>query len=361
MVYTFFLYGLLAVFAVVVGSRGISSNNSKSSFKYIIIVCLVLALFAAFRGETGTDSLSYRNIYEDPSRYFSRDDIEIGFKILMFIANSFFCSYRVVFFIMNFFTSYFVFDAIRMEKENINVKIALLVYVLDLYLFSFNIMRQALAVAICLWAYVLWNHEKKKKSAIAIVIAILFHKVAVIWLFVLLFSFWIKNKYYKSIGLLISILGIILVTNRSLMLWIVSFFTNQNKHYLLFFSENLSTNGNVIGYFVKIIPILLLGYFSLYRTKENIDFRKTFLIMVLGYILSLTGEFTSSEVERIGYYFAYCRILVLGFITAGNIKINRFILLKKQITFLVVLYIIIVYFYNFYIAGACMVVPYLPG
>lgn len=360
MVYTFLLYTTLAVITVVLGSNSMKKKSSRLNLD-ILLLCILLALVAAFRGETGTDSATYRAIYESPALYFQRTDVEIGYKVLMYVCNGLGFSYRALFFIMNFFTCYFALDAIREEKDNINVKVALLAFALDFYLFSFNIMRQMLAISICLWSFAKWNHNKKPAALFGLTIAILFHRISAICLIVIVARFFIQNKYYKLLILCGAALGVFLIKSRTIMTSIVGLLTNQNQHYLIFLSNKLATSGGVAGFLIKIMPIVILSLLSLHRTKNKSAFRIYFGFMILGYVLSMAGEFTSSEIERIGYYFSYCRIFMLGFVTAGDIKIRKWHFIQNQITAIVKVYLIAVYIYNFYIAGACMVVPYIFG
>ena len=279
----------------------------------------------------------------------------------MFVCNELGLSFRALFFIMNFFTSFFAINAINEEKDNINIKVALLVFALDFYLFSFNIMRQMLAISLCLWSFTKWNHNKRVCSLCGLILATLFHRVSIICLIIVIARYLIRNRYYKFLILSTSAIGLYIVVNRELMKYIIGLLTNQNQHYLLFVSEKLSTTGGAVGFLIKIMPIIIFSILSLHRTEDKPDYRIYFGFMIFGYILSLAGEFTSSEVERIGYYFSYCRILMLGFVTEGDIKIGRWHFIQNQITTIVKLYLVIVFIYNFFIAGACMVVPYIPG
>ena len=360
MIYTFILYAILSFLTVALGTNGIKSKDGRFGLN-ILLLCFLLALVAAFRGETGTDSLPYRLIYENPSLYFTRNDVEIGFKLLMFICNELGLSFRTLFFIMNFFTSFFVIDAIQEEKDNIDINVALLVFALDFYLFSFNIMRQMLAISLCLWSFTKWNHNKRVCALCGLILATLFHRVSIICLIIVIARFFIQNRYYKFLICSASVLCLYIVVNRELMKYIIGLLTNQNLHYLLFVSEKLSTSGGAVWFLIKIMPIIIFSVLSLHRTEDKLDYRIYFGFMILGYILSLAGEFTSSEVERIGYYFSYCRVFMLGFVTAGDIKIGRWHFKQNQITTIVKTYLVIVYIYNFFIAGAGMVVPYIPG
>ena len=129
MLITFILYtGLAILFAKII------KRSSGMHVGILVLICIAMALFSAFRGEAGTDSWSYRNIYEMPSAYFVRTDVEIGYKILMYLCNRIRLPYVALFFIMSFFTSFFFLLAIREERNDIDIETAYLVYFFDFYL-----------------------------------------------------------------------------------------------------------------------------------------------------------------------------------------------------------------------------------
>lgn len=351
---TFILYTVLGTF-IAVSYKYIINKVCSNKLLYIILLCILLGLFSALRGNAGTDTLAYRAIYFGENTSFSRGPLYIFFSNLF---SSIGLPYEVFLFFIGFITALFSFLAMNMEREKIDPLVAGLVFFFDLYLYSFNVMRQMLAISICLLAVSLYLREEKKKGIFLFIVASLIHSPAIIYLTIIFFHFIFKKKYHKSIAVICVGITLFLVLNRNVLFVVMNYLIGNNSHYMHYFNAAYVGEMDIISYAIKLLPVIVFVIMSSTYLKLDKQMRIYSILLIIGYILGALDEFYGNEVGRIGYYFSYLRIFLLAYFACHKLKFGKFMIKQNWEKATVISYILIVYIYNIYIAGGGNLVPY---
>lgn len=178
------------------GSLGIYRQNAAS-----VTIFIVLVLFAGLRDSSvGTDTNNYVYFFYEQagdSLFHINSSYEIGFAMLSNIARAIYFEFWSLLLLIAGLTVYLNLKVIRSLSENFTVSLFLYIC-LGLYVFFFNGARQGIAIAFfgiaivaayrnSLWQYVFW-----------VFVAFLFHKTAIVGLF--LFYFLRNGFNIKNIG-----------------------------------------------------------------------------------------------------------------------------------------------------------------
>lgn len=321
----------------ILGDYFINSKSARKQYTGMLIVCLLLALAAAFRGETGADSAHYIFMYNTPERYFLRTDVEIGFKVLMYICHMINPNYMFLFGVMGFLTSWFIVLSIKEHKDLISCKVSLFVFILSFYWLTFNIMRQGVAVALSLYAVTLYLKDKKWQAILIIMIAGSFHVSALLCIVLPVLYEFSKSRYFKSILTIMLLILTYVVFNREIISEFMErmgnifgfsiFFSLRYTHYITSVTEDNSHA--LIVTILRFLPIILICTMALRSIFKDRRMRIYYAIMCIGYIISLLGALTGTQAERIGYSFIYLNIILLGAAANTELRIGRFYFKKS--------------------------------
>lgn len=170
---------------------------------------VLLFAFAALRYNFGNDYIKYldhfqliRQTGENPF------DIEILFTLLNRISPNFYC--MVAFMSLLLVASIWKLVQSCMEPEYIWTSLTVLLVNPCLFLMNLSAMRQAMALVVFLYALRFLRKRRFIPYCVSILIAILFHKTAIILLPVYFFAHRRRISAAGSIGLLLSILLLLL-------------------------------------------------------------------------------------------------------------------------------------------------------
>lgn len=353
---TFILY-ILIVFGITFLIK--KATLSLKPRRILVLAALICAFFAACRGTVGTDSEMYIMAYENSANAVQRwVDFEPGFILVMDILNKMHLSYVSLFFLMNFFTMLFAFISIYSERENINVNIATFMCMIDFYFLSWNIMRQALAISLGIYAMCLFLKGKWKKALFFIIIATTFHFSALICIVVVVGKYLFENQKYKFFVLGIAVVVVFLIINRDILAQLVYLVTGEN-YYAMYFSRDTMVESNIIIYYLKILPILLIAISGRKNYDKQSKYKVFFAFMILGYVFSSIGVFTDTQVQRIGYYFSYFNWFVVGICTNGNLIVTKGKYLhKKNVSLFIILMLLVMFVFERFYKGYASLVPY---
>ncbi|MBO5907603.1 MAG: EpsG family protein [Clostridia bacterium] len=283
---------------------------------------LILGLRTANTGspDTYTYSLMFNGIrkYSDLIEYLSH--LEILDKFFLFSEGGFYIfSWGVAqifpsaqWFILITTTIIVLSTARFISKHSEDTTISWLTFIcLGSMTFAMNGMRQALAMSICLFAYDFAKEKKLFKFLLIVLLAMLFHKSAII--FALVYILCNMKFTTKSTVLLVAGVG--------------TFFYFADRFALLY--DNVTgedyaagesfESGGLITVAIYLIAIVGLVIFS-QRLKEP-GACPTFVLIVAGCALYLARFFSTQIYERISYYFAY--FLMLGFPIIFNDMQNK--------------------------------------
>ena len=353
---TVLFYVVLAIITSDLYKRAIKAENRNDKIRYFIIITLIiltLSFIAAFRGDTGTDSLMYKNLYESQNFIRKWDTLEKGYILVNQILYGLGLPYQALFFLFSFIQSFFVFKVIKHEQRMIDTKLAVFIYVLSMYFPSFNVMRQLAVVAICLYAILLYLDKRYVYSVLLILLSAQIHKTAYIVL-AIVFARFVFEKRQK--WLTVSSLAILLylVVNRNILNELFFLFTGKYTGYL---SEVMATDGNVLMHFMKLSPLIILAilHFNDYRIDKR--YYTFFGLYLCGIILESLDYFSNTQVGRIGYYFSYSSIILFPYIAKFKTRLCRS-LSAKNTKELIYIWYIVLFIYNCVIKNFGAVVPY---
>lgn len=354
------LIALLASYFVKVTLR---NSDGHVQILLLLLISLITAFVVGFRGNSGTDTLMYRNVYENGQSGVNRwVPMEKGFILLCQIFKELHFSTDLFLIFISLITTFFILLAIRNEKEEISTYIASLIYFSTIYFQSFNIMRQTLALAICLYAFSLYVNRKYIVALIFILLATQIHTSAYMCLLIVLVQLLIK--YVKAIKIEWCVTGLViilllLVMNRGLMGQIVLALTG-NPYYAGYVLRNTGAAGSLLIYYLKISPVLIISTLEFNYYKNNHRFMVFYILMIIGYILASMGAYAATEVNRVGLYFTSLSIFVLGYCSKHNIILNKgkIVISKNIITTLIVIYYTFNLINGLFIQHNNQIVPY---
>lgn len=340
-------------------SKRLIEKRKKPNIIGLLVLISIISIIAAFRGNLGSDTQMYINAYQYGSDTIRRwVDFEIGFQLLMNTIRLTGMPYQFFFFVTNFLAMFFAFLVIAHERDNINVFMASFLCMVDFYFLCWNIIRQALAVSMCIYALCLYLDKKWKNAILLIILASLFHTSALICLAIIVAKYVFESKKYKLLLVVVAIVSLFLVFHRELIADIVYRVTHVS-YYAAYFSRTADTEGSIVTYFLKILPIILIATLGYKCYEKNPKYKVLFSLMVLGYIFSSVGAITDTQVQRIGYYFTYLVWLVIGCVGNNTLRIGNHIRVgRKDIVRIVILFEIALFIFNRFVKGYGELVPY---
>jgi hypothetical protein len=205
-----------------------------------------------------------------------------------------------------FTTSAFnVFCAYNFIKKNSEDKeISFMAFVcLGSLTFSMNGMRQALAMSICLLSYEFVKKRKLIPFLITVLIAVLFHKTAIVFLPVY-FLYKIKFNATGITVVFASLAGFVIFANNIAIL----FDDIADADYALGAAVESGGFVTIAIYVICIVAMLM----KCKRLKENENVRCAFNMTVFGMIMYSARYFSVQMYERISYYFFFFTFLLLA-------------------------------------------------
>lgn len=168
----------------------------NESFVFSLII---LVLFACFRGNGDGDYFNYKEyteLFVDVYSLFKFTFIEIGFRVLSLIANTFNLDPQVVLMSMNIISLGTV--GYVLNKHSKNPMLSLIVFLPFYFQLDMHSARTAVAASIGLLSFSFMIEKAPLKSLVAIFCAFLFHKTALILLLPMVFSMPIINRFIYS-------------------------------------------------------------------------------------------------------------------------------------------------------------------
>ena len=326
MIYSILLYLGIATFAGKCMEYGVRQNKISNKRRVFLILCFLMGVFAAFRGLAGTDSITYITIYNEPDRYFTRTDIEIGYKIIMWICHSISADYKLLFGVTGFLTAFFTIKLFEKNSDNIDLFSAMFCFVILQFILYFNIMRQGLAIAIMLYAIELYLEKKNISAYLLLLLATSIHMFAFLGFGIILIKKLIESKYYKQIIFCIVLVAVYFLRNIEkikdifIALSRISIFSVLSSYRYMSYlnSTHVMSFEVLIKNIVLMLPLIAIISFIL--VEKNIDRKYVvyYTIYIGGTIISLLGVITGTQVQRIGYYFLFIESVLFGYVAKNG-------------------------------------------
>ena len=246
------------------------------------------------------NGLSFRGYIQSRLAETSILTSEIGFYTFAWVVAKIFYYPQYLILFSAAITTVCVLRFIRLYSKDCEISVTMYIC-LGLLTFNMNGMRQALAMSICLIAYDFIVKKKPISFVLTILVAMTFHKTAIIFLPFYLIAYVKYNFWHVSI-----FMGIIALFYSLSNVLVKVFDDAMDKSYAA--SESAEGGGVVV---VAIyICILLLAV--MYRKSLDSDTaRKCFFMTITGFILYCARYFSNAIYERMSYYFFYYSILLL--------------------------------------------------
>jgi transmembrane protein EpsG len=332
------------------------------SFIFFCLAISIPSLIAAIRGESvGTDYKWYLyHIAQFPNKINSIFDFhlldsnfEIGFNIFTLVITRFTSDPSVVvFFIYSLIASFILLGAKKLINKKY-VGLSFFLYLCVFWLYGYNGLRQAIAISILFFSICYVVEKKFWPFILIVILAISFHKTALLFLPVY-FLYNHKNLKIEKINLLFFVLGIVLVAvflkQTSYLIGMESYI--QSKYAKAASDNQLSAISQIYQSLILLIP------FFIWRKKliciDQVN-RLYFNILYL-YLFVQILSFQITLASRLGLYF---EIIIIP-ISLQIIKICREKRTTTNLLFELYVYFYLIIYKFFYIySGSSQVIPYL--
>lgn len=336
----------LSVFVYKSGPEAVYKQNGAS-----VLIWFLFALFAGLRHfSVGTDTSNYVYFYNEQagdSILDIRSSYEMGFAVLSNIARTISSEYWALLLLIAALTVYLNLKVIRSLSESFTLSLFLYIC-LGLYVFFFNGARQGIAIAFfgialiaafknSLWQYLLW-----------IFVAFLFHKTAIVGVFLFYFlraGFNIKNlvRYLTAF----SVFFFLIMTN-------ISLAGSEFEKFEQYIDRGALGGGGFTFYNVMIFIFLIVVRPQI----SNANIQKYDFFINLITIGTLIYGFTfimglDVNIMRLSYYFLFGHLLIWPLVF-------RDVPLAKELFFRVI-FVIIHLVYFFMILLQSRLTPYIPN
>ncbi len=189
---------------------------------------------------------------------------------------------------------------IRLYSKDCGISVTMYIC-LGLLTFNMNGMRQAIAMAICLIAYDFIVKKRPIPFVLTILVAMSFHKTAIIFLPFYLITYVKYNFWHVSI-----FMGIIALFYRFSSVLIEAFDDAMDKSYAT--AESFEGGGIVVVAIYICILILAVMY---RKALDGDTAKRCFFMTITGFALYCARYFSAGIFERVSYYFFYYSILLL--------------------------------------------------
>lgn len=283
-------------------------------------------------------------------------DVEIGFSLLLYLITKIFRNFQVLLFLFQVIIVSLIYKGLRAFK-NQDLYLNMLTYYFLCYVITFNIIRQCLAIAIIFYALKFLLKRKYRYYILLNILALFFHKSAIIGLVILLLYSISDNNRIKLFFLKIRIKNkikiIILISILALILFQLEFITNilQSLGLEKYKSYLKGEYSFLPKQFLLRIPFVWLIFIEYKKNKESRIHLFALLLNIIDLFLSQLGSVTPNS-WRIAQYFSIYNIIFYPMVcNSGKYKI-----LKKLF---LISYLIFYFSYTILILGNHEVYPYL--
>lgn len=279
----------------------------KFDLSHIYLLLLIMCFFiCAFKADSiGIDTKSYLNLYNSSEQYIlgylNKFHSEYLFYLFIFISkigNFDFHTFLFIYYIIAFYCLYFFIK--KYSKEKIT---SIIVFIAFGYLFLYmSALRQIMAMSIILLYYDAILEDKKFKALLLLIIAIGFHKSAVICgLAFILFFINLDKKRVLIFGILMIIISYIIPSEIIVVL--------GNRLGYFEYIDLLGQSSNIFLIIIHTIMNIGLLIFN-YVNESKINTKLVFLL-TLGTCLYITSM-KLFLISRMAYYFQIVIIVCYG-------------------------------------------------
>lgn len=296
------------------------SNAVKLENRYVIFICIILVLMAAFRSnEVGADTISYRMNYENLPYYKSFGNLVdrftinyIGYYGLSKIFHLMGLPVQVWF---GFIEAFYLYALMKMVNRFSKDKIfSVLVFVtIGLFTFSLAGLKQTLAASIMMLSFLFFTEKKYIYSALFVVATYFTHQAALIMLIAYPAYLLRNSKYLVPFSLISFVLLYFYGT-----LFIESMADVIDNEHFQDYVVNESRYTYVTFIFYTTITAICYSYFKNYKKQCRDNSRFIMSMSMLGCSLQLLAGFSPSLFRLALMFTPFMMVLIPNTIYYSN-------------------------------------------
>ena len=289
----------------------------------IIIVCFIGILLTGFRDGIGNDYQAYVTIYNRTANFDLLDfsgQIEPGFNLLICVLKLLSLSPQSLFVITSFFIVVGLVDICKKYDLRFFPLIILFVYCRLFFYFNLNVLRQAIASVIIY--YGLYSSSKYRRL-FSIIAAMFFH-ISAILLLPLPLLLEIRNKKTIKFIIFISIIGVFLNCNGTMIIKFISAFLYVPKFVL--YKDNMTTVSSI--FMLKGLYLKYFCIYYLYKLHDDETARKLLILLIYSmFILAMTFAFGEIFNRLMLYFELYMIFSFVKIIKYNKGKLTNYIVI----------------------------------
>lgn len=340
---------------------GYKEKNKKICIFFSMLAILLPSALAGLRARgVGTDTLYYIDAsfrYAKTSTSFSQlmkiCDIEILYNLVNYVVSRFTHNINWLYFVLQLLICGITYIACYKNKKICAPWFSYLLFMLLFFNRSLNMCRQTIAIVLILYSFTFATEKKPLKFFLTIIIAIGFHRTAIIFLpcYFLINIIRKKDKFIYKI--LIFLLFLTLFFGYTSIIKFIIEIGLISSRYLYYVSSEES-NIILIELIFKLVILFLILIFNKNLKTEN-EYNHIFTyFMLLDILMYCTGIY-ANYAQRLSYYFGYYIIYLIP--QFSNIFKN---LKARKIITIFILLLTLVYSYLYYdVAGYDETTPYV--
>ena len=327
-------------------ARMCEKSKERRFKKVFFLFCIVFPpiFISGFRYEVGIDYSSYIEMFNQIKTEVGLFDIFTFYvEPLWTLINLISPTSRAVFVISSCIYTLTMTYAIWRMREKIGLCLPLFISYMCFYSLSFNGIRQAIACAIVLLGLSFYNESKIRYFGL-VILATLFHKSALVMLFVLLVK---GNK--KQLKIIYILVFVLCVT----MPFLISIVKNTISLFGIY-SGYLQEDTNVsYGFLLYLIPVILATQFLIDKYKIN---DSIVIILFCVYLMQIPFQVAGNYIayaDRISEYGLITQVFFVPYIC--NLMKGRD---SRNVKLLFIIWYIVHYVVMYIILNAGGVYPY---
>lgn len=328
---------------------------------------LILSLLAGFRANSiGTDVMTYVvyafnriKDYSNITQVFQKHNLEIGYELLIFICTRISKDIHFLHFITSLIINGCFYSFLKQFSKDgkINIFIGMMVFMCMYFNTSLNIVRQFLAISIILFGVKYLFKEKYIKFLLTVLVAIQFHKSAIIGFGIFVLYKILNTKKQKKSKIILSVavvcIGLYFLERVMSSLYNLGYVSSQYMGYL-----SGAGNSSVFMQLLSRAPILILALFLYERlVKRDIKNQLLFSFFIIDCILGCTAPILG-DASRISLYFGVWQCALISEL----VLVMQELVEKKGkplITLFMNGYLFIFWFYSFVFRNMANTYPYI--
>lgn len=365
----YFITFLLSLFFIYLGSPN-NNNNNKFGKLFLSIGLLIPCLLAAFRDiNIGSDTSGYiiglYNLVPKSSNLFDYfqlcgpwyDIKDYAYLFITFISSKFFNNFHVLLFLIEFLIIVPIYKALDIMKKNRkDVLLGMCIFFLFMYNVTFNMARQGIALSFSILGLAYVTKNKKVPAFLSLITAILFHKTAILTLFVYFAYYFITSHKKESsknfVLFVIYVISFFLVLGYKYIINLL-YVTGIYRHGIQYIYRYTKLDFSFIDTFLYLFMLIMLVLNKKVLLQKEVKYKFYLFLAIEGLIVLQLGAFIQ-YMERVSFYLFY-PLLFGGISMIGTNKKGTI----SRSSLLLIIFLLIYWFFIFGYLNIHNTVPYV--